>query len=174
MMLVEEREEERRADIRTSVSLLGSVDTPDGECPVVVVDLGPLGARIQTDDPPNPEHEYTLHFTVHQQQYNTRLRVVHSIASDSSYHWGCAFLDLLPAELDGLRRAVYAAAGLAEAFLRSWPEVNAEAAAQPEAQVLVGRTPSGQDICLAAADCVELGPEGVGLFVATVASLESA
>lgn len=173
-MAVDEGKAERRADIRAGVSLLGAVDTPDGECPVMVVELSPLGVRIQTDDAPDPTYEYALHFTVHRQQYNTRLRVVHSMGSDGSYHWGCAFVDLLPEELEGLRRAVYAAAGMAEAFVRSWPEVNADATREPEAQVLVGRTPSGQDICLAAADCVELGQDGVGLFVTTVASLESA
>jgi hypothetical protein len=173
-MTIEQPREERRADIRAPVSLLGAVDTPDGECPVIVVDLGPQGARIQTDDPPDPDHEYCLHFRVHQQQYDTRLRVKHWMAGDGAYRWGCAFLDLEPQTLENLRRTVYAAAGLAEATIRDWQEVEDEAARRPDSQVLVGRMPSGQEISLAGADCVELGQEGVGLFVQTVASLENA
>jgi hypothetical protein len=175
MMAVEQRTQERRADVRAPVSLLGAIDTADGECPVIVTELSPLGARIQIDDPPDADREYALHFSIHQQQYNPRLRVVHWMPSDGSYRWGCAFMDLQQAELDSLRRTVYAAAGLADAFVRSWGEIDADASRNaPDAQVLVGRTPSGQDISLAAADCLELGQEGVGLFVRTLASLESA
>jgi PilZ domain len=161
-MAITEQTAERRADLRAPVSLLGAIDTPEGECPVIVIDLSPQGARIQIDDPPDPEHEYALHFSVHQQAYDTRLRVAHWLSNDGSYHWGCAFLDLSPNEIEGLRRTVYAAAGMAEAFVREWSEVGDDAASNPETPVLVGRTPSGQDICLAAADCLELGQDGVG------------
>ncbi|HLY64138.1 MAG TPA: PilZ domain-containing protein [Chloroflexota bacterium] len=166
--------DERRVDPRAAVSLLASLNSDAGENPVMVVELSPLGVRIQTEDPPDNGRHYELHFTVHGQAYDTRLRVVHWTGNDGAYHWGCLFVDLQPQELERLRRAVYAATGQASTSIREWAEIEAEAEQRPRDHILVGQTPAGQDIRLAARDCVELGQQGVELFVSTVASLENA
>ena len=165
---------ERRSDPRAPVSLMGAVRMDDDEAPAVVLDLSPSGVRIQVASPPDPTHEYQLHFTVHRRAYSPRLRVIHWNGRDGAYRWGCSFFDLPDDQRDSLRRTVQAAAGGSELTVREWPEVLAAAASEPDNQVLVGRTPAGHEITLLGRDCADIGQDGVELFVQTVASLENA
>ena len=166
---------ERRSDSRASVSLMGALQLAgEAEAPAVVLDLSAGGVRIQVDSPPNPEHEYQLHFNVHRVSYSPRVRVVHWDGSGGAYRWGCTFFDL-PEELRGsLRQTVHAASGAAGLTLRPWPEVLAVARTDPTTHVTVGAAPSGREITLLGQDCLDIGQEGVELFVHTVAGLESA
>lgn len=163
---------ERRTDPRARVSLLGTVHTEDGERPVVVLDLSTGGARIQAGKEPDMERDYHLDFRVHDQEYKARFRVVRWDGAEETYQWGCSFADLSSDQMNMLRRSVHAAVGLSETFLRPWDEIEAEAKAPAGAYVIVGHTPAGREILLAAKDCLDIGSEGVELFVRTLASLE--
>lgn len=163
---------ERRGELRAPVSVLGAVETDAGEAPIVVLELSPYGARIQTDDEPDLEFTYTLYFSVHQTEYTTRFRVLHYVGNDGTYSWGGSFLDLTADQAASLRRSVHAAAGVAVLAHREWADVRAEANAEPNQQIVVGFTPSGQEICLSGDDCLDIGQEGVELFVHTVGNLE--
>lgn len=167
-------ETDRRRHVRAAVSLIGAVESGAGETPVVLVDLSTGGARLQMDDPPDPEQSYELHFTVRQREYHAPFRAVRWAAEDGAYHWGCSFLGMATEQIASLRGVVHAAAGLAQTSLRPWEEVLPEATRQPEANVLVGQTPAGEDIRLLGQDCLEAGQDGVELFVRTVAGLEQA
>jgi len=166
--------EERRNYLRAPMALMAALRTDEIEAPVVLVDLSPTGARIQADNPPDLSREYLLHFSVHRAEYHARFRVVHWTENDGSFHWGGAFLDLSPEQHDQLRRTVVAAMGLASTTVRPWQDVLAEACVTPDQQIMVGSTPAGQEIRLSGKDCLEMGEEGIELFVRTVASLESA
>ncbi|MBV8087479.1 MAG: PilZ domain-containing protein [Chloroflexi bacterium] len=166
--------EERRSSLRAPVSLLGELESGNDGQPVVLLDLSAAGARIQASDPPEVDREYLLHFTVHSLPYRARFRVAHWLEADGSYHWGGCFVDLTSEERATLRRAVNAAAGVATVWHREWSEIVVEAAGAASGQVLVGATPAGQEIRLAAADCLSMGQTGVELFVRTVAGMESA
>jgi hypothetical protein len=163
---------ERRGFVRAPISVLGAVETDAGEAPMLVLELSPSGARIQTDDKPDLEGVYKLHFTVHKAEYTTHFRVIHYRANDGTYHWGGSFLDLLPDQIAQLRRTVEAAAGIAVLSFREWDDVRTEASARPDEQIVVGFTPAGQEIRLSAHDCLDIGQEGVELFVHTVGNLE--
>ena len=165
---------ERRSDARAPVALMGAVMTPDGESPVLVLDLSARGARLQVDSLPDPASEYQLHFTVHGLSCTPKFRVVHWDGGEGAYHWGCTFFEIPADQSETLRRTVQAAIGLAEMSIRSWDAVSLDATRTPADQVLVGSTASGRDIRIAGQDCLEMGPEGVELFVRTVAGLETA
>ncbi len=158
--------------MRAPVSMLGAVLTNAGEAPVVVLDLSSGGAYLQVDAPPEPDHEYTLHFNVHRSEYSAQFRVVRWSGDDGDYRWGCCFSDLVGEQRERLRRSVHAAAGLAETSLRDWDSVLADASAEPGNQVVVGCTAAGEEIRLVGSDCVALGDAGVELYVRTVAGLE--
>lgn len=164
---------ERRHDLRAPVSLVGGLNRGEGEAPVIVLDLSSTGARIQTDDPADEGGEYLLHFTVHHTEYRARYRVCHCIESNDAYQWGGSFIDLEDDRLAALQRAVYAAAGLASTTVRPWPEILEEAFCRREELIVVGSTPSGHEIRLSGADCLDVGAEGIDLFVRTVAGLEN-
>jgi PilZ domain-containing protein len=165
---------ERRADPRAAVSLMGAVELGGLESPALVLDLSPAGARLQVDSPPDLAHDYQLHFSVHGMAWSPHFRVIHWAGANGAYRWGCNFFDLPSDQRDGLRRSVRAASGAAELTIADWPSVLAAAEAAPNGDVLVGSTPAGRDIRLPARDCLEIGPQGVDLFVRTVASLETA
>jgi len=154
------------------VSLVAALQSDGSEAPVMLVDLSPAGARLKVSDPPQPDAEFMLHFTVHRTRYETRFRVVHWSETDGSFHWGGMLLDLTDEQRTNLRRAVEAAAGMATTWFREWTAVSEEALRSPIEQVLVGTTPAGQEIRLLGEDCTEMGAEGVELFVSTVAGLE--
>jgi hypothetical protein len=164
---------DRRGDVRAPVSVMGAVRSETVDAPVVLLDLSASGARIQADAPPDLASEYLLNFTVHNAKYQARLRVVHWEANDAAYYWGCSFTDLAPEQLDALRRTVNAAAGLTTTTVRHWKEIAHEARTSPDAQVLVGFTPAGHELKLAGQECLDIGRDGVELFVRTVASLEA-
>ena len=163
---------ERRRAVRAPVSVLGALETDAGELPMLVLDLSISGARIQTDGEPDLELKYTVHFTVHNVEYHAGFRVVRSVASDGTFHWGGSFEGLAPEQVETLRRAVDAAAGIATLVIREWADVEADAAAHADEQIVVGFTPAGHDIRLSSHDCLDMGQEGVALFVHTVANLE--
>ncbi|HEY8693114.1 MAG TPA: PilZ domain-containing protein [Chloroflexota bacterium] len=165
---------ERRSDTRAPVSLMGAMRLDDDETPAIILDLSPSGVRFQVDSPPDPRHEYQLHFNVHSMACSPRLRVVHWNGSAGAYRWGCTFFDLPDDQRDSLRRIVQAASGAAGLTVREWAEVLAAASIEPDGQILVGFTPCGREITLLGQDCVETGQDGVELFVRTVAGLESA
>lgn len=163
---------ERRTNVRAPVSLMGAVEVDGSEAPAVVLDLSTTGAHLQTDSPPDPNHEYQLHFNVHHTSYSPHFRVVRWTGVGGAYHWGCTFSDLSDEERDNLRRTVQAVSGSSVLAVRRWDEILADAGGAPERQVLIGTTPAGRHIKLAASDCLEMGQAGVDLFVRTVASLE--
>lgn len=160
--------------MRAPVSLMGAVLTPDGEAPVLVLDLSAGGVRLQADSPPTQQFDYQLYFNVHRTSYSPRFRVVHWDGGDGAYNWRCSFFEIPGDQCDSIRRTVHAAVGKAEMSIRLWAEVSAEADRQPAADIVVGCTASGRDICLPAHDLLEIGPDGVDLFVRTVAGLETA
>jgi len=166
--------EERRNYLRAPMALMAALRTDEIEAPVVLVDLSPTGARIQADTAPDLSREYMLHFSVHRTEYHARFRVVHWTENDGSFRWGGAFLDLSPDERDQLRRTVVAAMGLASTSVRPWRDVLEDAFVARDQQIVIGSTPAGQEIRLSGEDCLEMGEEGIELFVRTVASLESA
>ncbi len=143
---------------------MGAVSTPEGEAPVLVLDISAGGARLQMDVPPVPSADYQLYFTAHQTSYDPKFRVVHWGGGEGAYQWGCSFFELPLDVSDSLRRTVRAAVGKAEMSVRHWAEIRADASQQPMAEVVVGCTPSGCDICLPGQDCLEIGPDGVDLF----------
>ena len=153
---------------------MGALDLEGSEAPAVVLDLSPGGVRLQTDAPPRQGGEYQLHFRVHGQACSLWLQVIYCAGAGGHFQWGCRFRDLADAERESLRRSVQAASGGGETVVRPWPEVLPAAEASPGTTVLVGCTPSGRDITLLGQDCLEMGAEGVALFVTTVGGLESA
>ena len=165
---------ERRTDVRAPVALMGAVQSTSGESPVVVLDISGGGVQLQADAPPDPEHEYQLHFSVHRMEYSPRFKVVRWSGADGVYQWGCCFSDLAEEDQENLRRSVNAAVGLAQTDVCDWATVLAAASAQPREQIVVGRTPSGSEIRLLGQDCLDIGETGVALFVETVAGLEGA
>jgi hypothetical protein len=165
---------ERRSDVRAPVSLMGAVMTPDGESPVLLLDLSARGARLRVDCLPDPAGEYQLHFTVHGMSWSPKFRVVHWTGGEGAYHWGCTFFEIPADQSENLRRTVHAAIGLAEMSVRPWEAVSLDALTTPADEVLVGSTASGHDIRIAGQDCLDMGPDGVELFVRTVAGLETA
>lgn len=164
---------ERRTHLRAPVSLVGALASNECESPVVVLDLSPFGARIQTEDPPQAGYEYLLDFSVHRSHYQARFRVTHWAERDRAFQWGGAFLDLPSEQLAELRRAVQAAAGLSGTIVRPWAQVFEQACRCPDEQILVGFTPAGREIHLSGADCLDIEADGVELFVRTVAGLEN-
>jgi hypothetical protein len=165
---------EKRADLRAPVSLVAAIQTNGDESPVVVLDLSPGGVCLQVDAPPDPHLEYRLHLNVHRTTYTPRFRVVRWVGEDGVYHWGCSFSDLGREEQEHLRRSVHAAAGVLNGAVRDWAGVSAEAAARPGEQIVVGTTPAGDDIRLLGQDCLDIGEEGLKLYVETIIGLERA
>lgn len=153
---------------------MGAVESPDGEAPVVVLDISAHGVLLQADSPPDPAVDYQLYFTVHHTAYSPKIRVVHWAGGEGAYRWGCVFFEIPSEQVESLQRTVHAAAGQAEMSIRRWDEVSADASSSPAANILVGTTPSGRDICIPARDCLEIGRDGIELFVQTVAGLETA
>ena len=79
----------------------------------------------------------------------------------------------MPAEeSQAIGRAVQAAAGLAQSWLRWWSEVAAEAECEPDRRVLVGCTPAGSDIRVLGSDLLEMGTEGLELYARLMCELE--
>jgi hypothetical protein len=165
---------DRRSDTRASVSLMGAVVIENDEAPAVLVDLSATGVAIQMDAPPNLDCDYRIFFNAHRTAYSLRFRVVHWTGSEGFYRWGCAFSDLADDQRESLRRTVAAASGASQTYVRPWIEVVAAADQAPEAKILVGSAPSGREITLLGRDCLDMGEDGVLLFVQTVAGIESA
>ncbi|MBV9121185.1 MAG: PilZ domain-containing protein [Chloroflexi bacterium] len=164
--------DERRSDIRTEVALVAGLTAGAEQASVVVVDLSASGARIRVDVQPDLDCEYLLHFTIQGTRYRARFRVIHWREDSGSYHWGGAFVGLSSGEINALRQAVHAAAGLSGLSIRDWNLVFEDARRTPADQVLVGATPAGRQVSLSGADCLGMGQDGVALFVRTVSTLE--
>lgn len=165
---------DRRTEPRANTSLLATlrIEGKD-EVPVVLLDLSTDGALLETDAPPNLEADYRVTFSIYGDSYSTPLHVVRWTRHDSTYLWGCQ-LSIPLEDARRLRRAVTAALGMASTEIRSWQDIH-EQVRQPSSQerVVVGLTPAGHAIELAVHDVDEMGPDGLDLFVRTVASLES-
>jgi hypothetical protein len=165
---------DRRTEPRANTSLVATLRVEGREeFPVVVLDLSSEGALLETDAPPNLDARYSVTFSVYGDTYCTELRVLHWARHKEDYLWGCQ-LHIPADDARRLRRAVSAALGMASTEVRPWEEIH-EQVRQPSAaeRIVVGRTPAGHVIEVAVGDVAEMGPEGVDLFVRTVASLES-
>jgi hypothetical protein len=155
------------------VSLFGTVEGDDIPAqPVVFLNLSSGGALIQAPEQPQGTHHYNLRFVVHNQHHNVGIRVVDWTARDEVYAWRCQFTTLEPAEAEALERAVYGALGLSKATHRDWDEIVAEAERDPEAAVVIGRTPAGDDIMVLGRDSLHMGRDGLQLYVRVVSELE--
>jgi len=167
-------QKERRVEQRASTSLVATLRMEAGdEAPVIVLDLSSRGALIETDAPPNLDVRYTISLRVYGDVYTTPLQVMRWTRRDDTYLWGCQ-LEIPADDALRLRRAVQAALGQSTVEIYSWQEIR-EAVLKPSRgdRIVVGRTPAGHLIELAAQDVNELGPEGLELYVRTVASLET-
>ncbi len=123
---------------------------------------------------PDPTREYEISFTVHETRYEARFRIVRCEVEGQTFTCGCSFVDMTPQHSELLGRVVNAAAGLSTLVIRPWSEIVQDAYVRRADQIVVGSTPAGQEIRLLGSDCLEIGEEGVELFVRTVASLEHA
>ena len=164
---------DRRTEPRARTSLVATLSSPAGdERPVVVLDVSTGGALVETSEPLAISSNEALEFKVFGTEYRADIEVVRQVASDDGYLYGCRLL-LPEQETHEFRQAVQAALGNAQTFVRPWSVVHEEiAAARPDQRVTVGYTPSGHPIELSPADCLEMGPEGVELFVQTVGGIE--
>jgi len=164
---------DQRQHVRAPVSLVGSVRDPEGEThPVVLLDLSRGGALIQTHEAPRAGVQYQVGFTVHRQAYEVPVQVVGALQLKDAWGWRCRFVGLAEAEAQALERAVHAALGTAIHVTRPWSEIRAQAQAQPDAAMVVGHTPAGLDITVSGKDALEMGEEGMELYVKMVSELE--
>ncbi|GEM_PF-3411487 len=165
---------ERRSGLRAPTSLVATLRRQQQECPVVVLDLSPDGALIETEAPPQASAAYELRFNVFGETYFTPVDVVHWRKHHDAYLWGCRLAVSL-ADQRRLCNAVKAVLGLSGTYLRPWAEIRQQLHDEAAStEILVGRTPSGREIELTPRDCVEMGPDGVELYVRTISSIEAA
>lgn len=164
---------DRRSDVRAAVSIMGTIESDDGEQPIVLLNLSASGAMIQTHEPPRSGAHYTLHFSVQKRPYRLRFEVVNWIQQGGSFGWRGPFASMSPDEAAAIQRAVHAAAGLSGSTLRGWQDVSVEAGREPSAKVLVGSTPGGQDIHVLGQDVLEMGADGLELYARLICELET-
>ncbi|MBV9120165.1 MAG: PilZ domain-containing protein [Chloroflexi bacterium] len=165
----------RQRAARADVSLLGTVTDSTGQAhPIVVLSLSSSGVMIQTHEAPAEGESYALGFTVHSKAYDVRIEVVGSLheAQKDTWGWRCRFIDVGTEEAQALERAVLAAIGQSTHATRTWAELETESREVPEGNVVLGQTPAGRDIVVLGKDVLEMGPEGVELFVQMLAELE--
>ncbi|HVA24287.1 MAG TPA: PilZ domain-containing protein [Chloroflexota bacterium] len=165
--------DERRHDVRAPVSIMGTVESEDGEQPMVLLNLSASGAMIQAHQEPPPSATCTLRFSIHKQPYELRLQVVHWLRQGDSFGWRGPFVSVPPGQAQAIERAVRAAMGLSDSSIRAWREVIADAEHQPDSKVLVGSTPAGQDIRVLGKDLLEMGVDGVELYARLMCELET-
>jgi len=164
---------ERRRHPRAPVSLIGTVEAEDGDmAAVVVLSLSASGAMVQTDEAPKDHGHYQLQFTVHQRPYDVPVQVVGSLHEKDVWGWRCRFVDVSPEQVQALARAVEAAIGQSTHSVGDWNELRSEAAAQPEAPIVVGQTAAGRDISVVGKDLIDMGADGLELYVKMMAELE--
>jgi hypothetical protein len=164
---------EQRRHARAPVSLVGSVTDPDGqEHPIVMLDLSRGGALIQTHEPPRDGAEYQVGFTVHRKPYEVPVEVVGSLQLKDAWGWRCRFVHIDEAEAQALERAVQATLGTATHTMRAWAEIRPDAETHLDENIVVGQTPAGHAISVTGKDALEMGEEGMELYVQMVSELE--
>ena len=168
-----EESSERRRDLRAPVSIMGTVEGPHGELPIVLLNLSASGAMIQTDAEPPTDAICTLRFSVLKQPYELRFQVLHWLRLGEAYGWRGPFVDVTPEQGEAIKRAVHATMGLAGSSLRPWGEVSAEAEHDPDAKLLVGTTPAGTEVHVLGRDVIEMGAEGLELYARLMCELET-
>jgi len=171
--VIEQRAAERRGRIRADVSVMGTVEGPSGEHPMVLLNLSASGAMIQTHEPPAGEATYTLRFSISKHAYELAFQVLYFVQQGDAYGWRGPFSGVSDKQAESIDRAVKAAIGLAESTLRAWKDVVAEAQGQPSAKITVGCTPAGHDIVVAAQDVMDMGAEGLELYARLMCELET-
>ncbi|MBV8084735.1 MAG: PilZ domain-containing protein [Chloroflexi bacterium] len=164
---------EQRRHARAPVSLFGSITDPEGQQhPIVVLDLSRGGALIQTNEPPRDGAEYQVGFTVHRKAYEVPVEVVGSLQLKDAWGWRCRFVHIDEGQAQALERAVHATLGTATHVMRPWTEIRAEAEASMDTSMVVGHTPAGHDISVTGKDALEMGEQGMELYVQMVSELE--
>ena len=152
---------------------MGSVQEDDLDPnPIVILSLSASGAMIQAHQPPREGAHYLLEFTVHRKAYALPLEVVVWLQEKDAFGWRCRFLELSPENAIGIEKAVHGALGLSVSSVRDWPELLAEASAQPHADIVVGQTPAGHDLTIKSSDLLQMDPEGLELYVRMMSELE--
>jgi len=141
------------------------------EQPVVILDVSTNGVLVEAGEALVLDAQYTLTFSAFNSHYSANLRVVREVQRGDAVLYGCRLLlpDHAAAQLS---QAVGAVLGLTGTSVRDWDAVREDVERPNGEKVVVGHTPSGHPIELSPADCLEMGPEGVELFVHTVGDLE--
>ena len=164
---------ERRARPRARTSLVATLSDNSGrELPVVILEVSISGVLIESGEALPLEANFALSFAVFGDRYRAGLQVVRAIKHEDAVLYGCRLLlpEFASAQLE---QAIRAALGQSHTSVRPWDEIRAEVngSLSPD-RIVVGQTPAGHPIELSSTDCLEMGREGVDLFVQVVGSLE--
>jgi hypothetical protein len=165
--------EDRRREPRAHTSLTADLTTDGEHLPGLIRDVSATGVLVEASEELPLGLTCQLTFTAFGQEYAAGLEVLRRVEQEGARLYGCRLL-LTEHASEQFKFAVRAALGVSATWVRSWDDLQQEVQ-HPDAEqlVVVGHTPSGKTIKLSPRDCLDMGPEGIELFVRTVGDIET-
>ena len=164
---------DRRREPRAHTTLTADLAARGSHLPGLIRDVSATGVLVEASEDLPLGLTCQLTFTAFGCEYTAGLEVVRRVDQEGALLYGCRLL--LPEHAsEQFKFAVRAVLGVSSTWVRSWEDIRQEVQEPgPEKLVVVGHTPSGKTIKLSPQDCLDMGPDGVELFVRTVGDIET-